>query len=120
MMSGGVVKRPRKRPAPGLTRSDPEAQFRQEVYKFLKKDRRIVDYKRVENGITGEHGRHLPDFLFWTQKHEYWLELKSPGHNLDEGQLKFKAHCVRTNKPHITAWTVEDIVQGIEAVEAVG
>lgn len=119
-MAQGEFKQRAKRKKEVVPRDRPEDRFRnEEVFPFLKKDKRIIDYKRLENGVNGKHGKSVPDFLFWTWRNEYWLELKAPGNDLDPGQVVFKEHCIRTNKPHITAWTIADIVAGIENVEEI-
>lgn len=106
------VKR-KKRAKETVPRRQPEAEFRQEVFRFLRRDSRIWDYKRIENGMWGIHSRGIPDFMFWTSTSFYWLELKAKGENLKPEQEDFKEHCTRTNINHITAWTIEDIEDAI-------
>ncbi len=89
-------------------RQQPEAEFRKEVVKFLKRKR--FYYKRIENGISGRHtGNGVPDFLFFTYNKMYWLELKSSKGRLSDEQIEFKEWCKRTNTGHIVARTIKDI-----------
>ena len=117
-MAQGTFKQRKKRKKETRPRSRPEDKFRnEEVIPFLKKDKRIKGWMRIENGVNGKHGKGIPDMLFWTYRHEYWLELKAECNGLDESQRIFKQHCIRTKKPHITAWTIMDITEGIRRVE---
>ena len=99
-----------------------EAKFRnEEVYPFLRKDRRIKRFKRIENSIGGRKaGKGLPDFIFWTYKRQYWLELKAPGEKLTDEQEEIRDECVRTNQPFIVAETIKDITDAIAIEEAAG
>lgn len=95
-----------------------EARFRnEEVYPFLKSYKKIKDYKRIENGICHKHGKSIPDFIFWTEKRQYWLELKAPDGVLLDGQAEFRDHCIRTGEAYILARTIKDIINGIEKEE---
>ena len=117
-MAQGTLKVRKPRTKEDKPRKRLEDKFRnEEVYPFLKTDKRIKDYKRIENGIGGIHGSSIPDFLFWTFKNQYWLELKAPGGGLDNGQEVFRCHCLRTKAHHITARSISDIEEGIRRVE---
>lgn len=114
-LAQGTPIKPRKQRAIEVEPRDRvEDRFRNEVvYPFLKKDPRIIDYKRIENGVNGRHGRGIPDFMFWTRTGFFWLELKAGANGLDKHQIAFKNNCIRTGTNHITAWSIKDIEEGI-------
>ena len=116
-MVKGTLKVRAKRKKETKPREQGEAEFRKDVYKFLKYDKRIKYYKRIENSITRKAGNDIPDFLFFTFYNMYWLEIKFGKNDLSKGQVVFKAHCTRTRIKHITAWTIANIEKGIRRVE---
>ena len=110
VIEGKEVKVRKKRAKETKPRNQVEAGFRKDVFKWLKKY--ADDYKRIENSLHGKHSRALPDFLFFKNNVFYFLELKGTG-DLNDEQRTFKERCLKSGINHITAWSVDDIEEGI-------
>lgn len=60
--------------------------------------------------------KHWPDIeLISPYGSVRFLELKTIGEELDEGQLEFRIWCIAHGVPHVVAWTIDDVLAAFDA-----
>lgn len=96
-----------------------ESAIQKQILLYLSK--RGIWHRRFNSGIANMGGRYvrfgtpgLPDIMARTKQSIVWIEVKQPGKYLTVEQRAWKAECEQFGDVHITARSVEDVMQLFE------